>query len=267
MDPIDRISVEPSRRCSKGCSFCYNGSDAAGSGSWSPDDLIAFVRDCAASSVRAVSFGGGEPLEWDGIFDVLRALRGDLFRSLTTNGLPLERPGVVEALLDAHPDKVHLSIHAPENGAEVRRVIAWTVRLAAFGLRTGVNLLVRRSRLAEATAAHAALRGARIEPERIVLLPMRGEGGHDTPSPNDVAAVADGPFQSMSCLRGCAKSRRFASIDADRKVAWCSYTVSRAALDEPTYTAMRRGLDGLELIPCSEQLVAVRRSAGASSRV
>lgn len=261
MTEIDRISVEPSRRCSKGCAFCYNGSGPGGGGTWTSDDLRRFLLDCAAASVRAVSFGGGEPLEWEGLYETLAALRGKLFRSLTTSGLPLETPGVLDELRKAQPDKVHLSIHAPENPREVERVITWVLALEASGMKSGVNLLVRHSRLAEARAAHARLRAAGIGPERIVLLPLRAEGGEDTPSPNEVASVAGGPFQSMSCLRGCARSPRFASIDADRRVAWCSYTVTRAPLAEPTWAEFVRALDGLGLVPCSEGLVRLGRRA------
>jgi MoaA/NifB/PqqE/SkfB family radical SAM enzyme len=74
--------------------------------------------------VRAVSFGGGEPLEWPPIFEVLASLRGLLFRSLTTNGLLLDEERTL-ALLAAAPDKVHLSIHFP---ATPRRSIGWRRR-------------------------------------------------------------------------------------------------------------------------------------------
>lgn len=247
---VDRISVEPSRLCTKGCSFCYNGSSATGTGTWSSADLVAFAADCAAHTVRAISFGGGEPLEWPQIFETLDALRGVLFRSLTTNGLPLESAATFDDLVRARPEKVHVSIHAPENRREVVRVIESVTRIASAGIASGVNLLLRRSRLAEAKSAHAALVELGIGPERIVLLPMRGEGATETPSASEVAAIAAGPFQSMSCLRGCARSARFASIDADRRAAWCSYTVSRRPLLEPTYRGLSAALDALDLVPC-----------------
>ena len=259
MEAIDRISVEPSRRCSKACSFCYNGSDAEGDGAWTAPELRAFLLDCAAAGVRAASIGGGEPLEWEGLFDLLGALRGHIFRSLTTNGLPLELPGVFDELVRAGPDKVHLSIHSPENPREVERTIHWAARIHGAGIRSGINLLVRRSRLEASARAVVRLRQAGIGADRVVLLPMRGGGGDDTPLPLEVAALAGGPFQSMSCLRGCAKSPRFVSIAADRTVAWCSYTVTRAPLEAPTHAAMLRALDGLGLVPCSEALVRVRR--------
>ncbi len=243
---IERLSLEPTRRCSKGCSFCYNGSNADGQGDWTADDVIGLARDGAAHGVKALSLGGGEPLEWDGLLPALRALRGVVFRSLTTNGLLLDEARM-GALADAQPDKVHVSIHAPENTHEVERVASAVHALAARGLRSGVNLLVRRSRLPEATAAARALFGSGIARDRIVFLPMRGG---DTPSPDEVAAVAGGPFASMTCLRTCGPSPRFASIAADRTVAWCSYTRTRRPLASLTYGALVAALDGLGLASC-----------------
>lgn len=257
---IERLSIEPSRRCNKGCAFCYNGSGPGGDGSWTREALVAFVRDCAAHGVLAVSFGGGEPLEWPDIFVALDALRGTLFRSLTTNGRPLDDRATFEALVAAAPDKVHVSLHQPR---EVAQVIAWVHRLEAAGLRCGVNVLVRRARLPEVTQAAAQLRAAGIANDRIVYLPLRGTLA-DTPTPAEVAAVAGAPFQSMSCLRGCARSPRFVSIDADRAAAWCSYTTSRATLIESTYAALVHALDGLDLQPCWEQMPRLAQLSGAS---
>lgn len=242
---VDRISVEPSRRCSKGCSFCYNGSNAVADGAWTAGDLVAFARSAAEGGVRAISFGGGEPLEWAPLFDVLRATDGVLARTLTTNGLPLDEH--LDALVAARPEKVHVSIHAPENSREVARVVRQVLTLARRGIPSGVNLLVRRSRLDDATRAARSLHDAGIENDRIVYLPMRGS---DTPSARDVARVAGGPFQSMTCLSACGKSPRFASIDAARRAAWCSYTTTRRALATPTFAALVEALDGLGLAPC-----------------
>ena len=263
MIALDRISVEPSRRCSKGCSFCYNGSGPDGDGAWTPDALVALAKDCAAHGVKAVSFGGGEPLEYEGIHEVLRALEGVMFRSLTTSGLPLLDEGVFEALLASRPDKVHVSIHAPENPREVERVVAQVGALAARGVRSGVNLLVRRSRVEEVRLAAERLHAAGVGNERIVFLPMRGPGD-DAPSDKDVARAAGGRFQSMTCLTGCGKSPRFASIAHDKTAAWCSYTQTRRPLREASWAALVEALGGagvegeLGLKPCGEGLVSLR---------
>ncbi len=72
--------------------------------------MIELVRDCVRHGLRAVSFGGGEPLEHPEVYEILAALEGTIFRSLTTNGLLLEGEAF-DRLVRARPDKVHVSIH------------------------------------------------------------------------------------------------------------------------------------------------------------
>jgi hypothetical protein len=257
---IERISIELSQRCGMGCSFCYSASTPAGETRWTEDEVVRLATDCAAHGTRAVSFGGGEPLEVPWLGSLLARLDGVAFRSVTTNGLPLADRGTLADLVRARPDKVHVSIHAPGSDAEVERVIAQVRTLADLGVASGVNLLVRKSALAEATRARAALDAAGIAASRIVLLPMRG---HDTPTPEEVAAVARGPFQSMTCLVRCGKSPRFCAVGWDRSVAWCSYTRSRAPLQDPTFAALARALEGLDVEPCAGGLTPLRTGRDA----
>src|SRR6185312_2731268 len=130
----ERLSIEVTNRCAKACWFCYNHSQPSGEGRWTPDELVALVLDCSANGVKAVSFGGGEPLEYEPIFEVLGRLRGVLFRSLTTNGLRLEGEAL-DRLVKAAPEKVHVSIHFPERKLEVARVIRQVCELADRGVR------------------------------------------------------------------------------------------------------------------------------------
>jgi sulfatase maturation enzyme AslB (radical SAM superfamily) len=244
---LDRISIEVTNRCSKACWFCYNHSMPEGATQWTADEIVDFVRDCARHGVKAVSFGGGEPLQYDNLFDVLNRLHGVLFRSLTSNGLLLD-DAVMDRLVAARPEKVHLSVHFPERRAEVCRVIEQVNVLVAKGVRTGINLLVARSNLQSAKEAAERIRDAGIGNDRIVYLPMRGQ---DTPTPAEVADVAGGqPFQSMTCLVGCARSPRFASIGWDKTVAWCSYTRSRAPLAALTHAGLQAALENLGLEFC-----------------
>jgi hypothetical protein len=245
---IDRISIELTNRCAKACWFCYNASAPDRPTCWEPGDVVDFATDCARNRVKAVSLGGGEPLEFPGVLDVLVALRGTMFRSLTTNGLLLD----VDALARAAPDKVHVSIHFR---ADTDRVIRQVHELARAGIASGVNLLVRASRLDDAIAAAARVRDAGIGNDRIVYLPMRGD---DTPSPDDLGRVAGGkPFQSTSCVMRCGPSPRFAAISWDRHVAWCSYTRSRHPLAAPTHAALVAAVAGLGLEHCATPRLVV----------
>ncbi|HEX4796703.1 MAG TPA: radical SAM protein [Humisphaera sp.] len=244
--PVERLSIEVTNRCGKACAFCYSHSLPTGNTSWTTDELVAFIEDCARHGVKAVSFGGGEPLEFDGIFNLLHRLRGVLFRSMTTNGLRLT-DDVRDALIAAAPDKVHVSIHFPENEPEVSRVIGQVIELDRSGIRSGINLLVARSKLAAARSAAQRIQAAGIDNRRVVYLPMRGS---DTPTPSEVASIAGGPFQSMSCLAACANSPRFCSVSWDRKVGWCSYTRARRELSALTYNGLQNALNGLGLEFC-----------------
>jgi len=255
---LERISIELTNACQKGCSFCYNQSRPDGGTTWQVGSLVPFIQDCAANGIRAVSFGGGEPLQFAAIFDLLRDLNGKIFRSLTTNGLLLDE-AMVDRLHAARPDKIHISIHFPQSSPEVERVQRQVHQLEAAGIRSGVNLLVARSNLQAASEAAARLRDSGIGNDRIVYLPMRGQ---DTPTPDEMGEVAGSKkFQSMSCLMGCASSPRFCSIGWDRSVAWCSYTRARQTLDELTYAGLLKAIDGLGLIYCGEENAERARSA------
>jgi MoaA/NifB/PqqE/SkfB family radical SAM enzyme len=244
---LERVSIEVTNACSKACWFCYNRSRPEGETRWLPEELIAFATDCATHGIKAVSFGGGEPLQYPALFEVLERLRGVLFRSITTNGLGLAGT-TLDRLVASAPEKVHVSVHFPDRAAEVERVIRQVVALADRGLRSGVNLLVARSNLDAAARAAGALHASGIGNDRIVYLPMRGR---DTPTPDELAAVAGrARFQSMTCLTACARSPRFAAIDWKKTVAWCSYTEARRPLAEPTYRALEAALDGLGLTFC-----------------
>jgi molybdenum cofactor biosynthesis enzyme MoaA len=247
---IQRLSIELTNRCSKKCHFCYNESSSMGQTIWQPDELVNFVVDCAKAGTQAVSFGGGEPLEYVGLFEVLRRLQGVVFRSFTTNGLHLNDE-TLEQVVIAAPDKVHVSIHFPETLPEVQRVTNQVNLLASRGIRSGVNLLVSKSNLAAATEAARMLNEAGIGNDRIVYLPMRGL---DTPSPQQIAQAAGGkPFQSMTCLSACAKSERFCAISWDKQVAWCSYTVARRPLPSLTAAALESTLQDMPLVFCGDQ--------------
>ena len=243
---MERISIELTNQCPKACSFCYNHSQPAGATAWRAHELIDFVSDCAANGIKAVSFGGGEPLVFADLYEVLTALRGKLFRSLTTSGWRLEQ--ALDQLVEAAPDKIHVSIHFPQNLKEVEHVIGLVKLLEGAGLRSGVNFLVDRTQLDDARRAADQIRAAGISNDRVVYLPMRGL---NTPSPKQVGFVAgDQPFQSTSCLSNCARSPRFCSISWDRHVGWCSYTQARARLAELSYAGLIAALENLGLEFC-----------------
>lgn len=242
MSDIKIISIELTNQCDKACWFCYNHSAPSGDTAWTADQLIGFTSDCADHGVEAVSWGGGEPLQFPELLHVVSSLRGKLFQSMTTNGLHLTRDWLDE-LASAGLAKLHLSIHFPERPDEVERVIDQLRMVETAGLRGGINFLVQRSRLAEAEQAAKRLAQSGIGPDQIIYLPMRIS---DTPTPKEMARVAGGRrFQSMSCLTECAVSPRFASIDWKKQAAFCSYTESRRTLGELNHKGLMDSLNGL----------------------
>jgi hypothetical protein len=251
---LELISLEVTNRCGKACPFCYNRSSPSGATRWTSREVIDLARDCAEHGVRTICFGGGEPFEFDGLLEILAALRGVMSRSVTTSGLVLEgdelRP-LPEATLDSLAavavDKIHVSIHTADE-EEVDRSLAQLRQLEARAIRCGVNLLVPGGEHSRQRRAVERLRLAGVGNDRITYLPMRLRS---TPTPEELADVAGRrPFQATSCLLRCAPSPRFCSIGADRSVAWCSYTTSRRSLDGASHAALTAALAELRLEPC-----------------
>lgn len=242
----ERVSIELTQRCQKGCHFCYNESGPSRTTSLDPEDVVHLVRDLAKHGTKAVSFGGGEPLEYDGLEEVFDGVREHVFVSMTTNGLLLDEQWSRISRLD--PKKVHVSIHYPSRDAEVSRVIRQVLHLRTMGIRAGVNFLIRADRVEAAIDAARRVRESGIGNDSIVYLPMRGQ---NTPRPEDVHRVAGSAnFQSMTCLMACGRSPRFSSIDAYGRVAHCSYTSSRRSLESFDAAGLLTALDGLGLEFC-----------------
>lgn len=252
--PLERLSIELTNTCTKGCSFCYNQSNPRGQTLWTLHELTSFIRDCAQHGTRAVSLGGGEPLDFDGLEPLLEALDGVVFRSITTHGLYLKDPERLQRLVDARPDKVHISIHRPEQRTEVERVISQVLSLQSLGISAGINLLVAKDKLEHVRAASKAIFAAGLNTSQLVYLPMRDLGAALTPSPEEIVSAADTyPIQSMSCLLGCAKSPRFCAIGFDKMVSWCSYTSARRPLPSLDAAGLLAALKDLPLTFCGEQ--------------
>ncbi len=239
MKLLDHISIDVTNLCSKKCHFCYNKSFPAGKTCWETEELSSFIEDCASHGVKAVSLGGGEPLEYNGTFEILERLRGMLFRTIITNGLLLYG-AILKNLVTVCPDAVQISIHSPERMEEVNRVIRQVKIFEDYGIKSGINLLVSHSKLACSVMAAKKIRLSGIGNERIVYIPMRF---YDTPSPDEVALVAGGePFQSSRCLIKCNYSPSFCSIKWDKSVSLCSYAENRRKIKYLTYKGLLESL-------------------------
>jgi molybdenum cofactor biosynthesis enzyme MoaA len=121
---IELLSIDLSNYCSKECSFCYNHSRWDGNTIWKPSEVINFASDCINHGVKAVSLRGGEPYE--GMLEVIDTLYTQYYLSVTSNGLSLEKQDILEKLCSHKHDKIHITIHHPDNLQEVKRYIVFT---------------------------------------------------------------------------------------------------------------------------------------------
>ena len=246
---LAQISIDLSNYCSKQCDFCYNHSTKEGNVLWTVEELIPFILDLHKHGIDAVSFGGGEPFEYDGIFELISSLISEMYVSVTSNGLPLEKEEVFSKLLQNKPDKIHLTIHHPENKAEVERVINMVKRIAAEGIKSGVNLLVSDFNLTEAKTVYSELLANGITSDKIILIPRRFTS---EPSPKQLSEIACGkPFQSPACLTGCKQPTEFCSVSWDKKVNWCSYATGKQPIKEFTYNGLMDALNKVQFGCCN----------------
>lgn len=177
-----------------------------------PQNLKEVASDCIKHGVKAVSLGGGEPFEYDGVFEVIDALYSQCYLSVTSNGLPLENSKIWELLCQHKPDKIHLTIHQPNNSEEVSKVEKRLAEIDSIGIKPGLNLLVGADKVEYAKEVYNRLRKL-LKNDQIILVPQRFS---NTPNPKQLASVADGkPFQSPSCLLQCQRPTNFCSVSWD----------------------------------------------------
>ncbi len=246
-DRLELLSIDLSNYCSKECAFCYNHSRREGNTMWKPQEVIAFATDCIAHGVKAVSLGGGEPFEYDGVFDIINDLQKKCYLSVTSNGLPLENIDVWNKLLVAKPDKVHITIHCPQDEKEVARVLGRLPLLQEIGIMPGINLLVGADNIQYARFAYAESLKV-LSPEQIILVPQRFS---NTPSPKQLASVSDGrPFQGPSCLLGCSRPSNFASVSWDKRANSCSFAGGKVALSSLDFAGLQEALRNVVFRTC-----------------
>lgn len=251
---IELLSIDVSNYCSKQCPFCYNHSSRKGNVLWTSGEVISFASDCVSNGVKSVSLGGGEPFEYEGVFDVIDALRKITYLSVTSNGLPLSDSEIWHQLNEHKPDKIHISIHDAGNTAEVDRALDLMKKLSGIGIKPGINLLVPASKVDKCRAVYRRLL-EEITAEQIILIPQKYT---DCPEPEMLSHISGGqPFQSPSCLLGCRRPGNFASVSWDKKVCNCSYAPAKQPLKELTFRGMMDALNKVQWKSCHYSLPRV----------
>ena len=242
MCKIELLSIDLSNYCSKQCTFCYNHSRRDGNTLWEPQEVISFASDCIKHGVKAVSLGGGEPFEYSGVFEVIDALFPKCYLSVTSNGLPLEDDKIWEMLMMHKPDKIHITIHKPDNEEEVIRVERQVQRIASIGIKPGLYLLVGADNIAQTQNVYEQM-SKLLNSDQIILVPQRFS---NTPTSRQLALVSGGkPFQSPSCLLKCQRPINFCSVSWDKKVNSCSFAPNKEPLKSLDYRGL---IEALELV-------------------
>lgn len=214
---------------------------------WKPQEVISFCADCIENGIKAVSLGGGEPFEYEGIFEIIDALYPLCYLSITTNGLPLTHEELWDKLMLHRPDKIHITIHHPNNETEVKRVITEIERLKGTDIKPGVNLLVGADKIEDARSVYHRLTTS-INADQIIVIPQRFS---NTPTPKQLASVAEGkPFQSPSCLLGCKRPTDFVSVSWDKKVNFCSYAPNKERLNSLDFKGLTDALEKIDWKSC-----------------
>lgn len=133
--------------CNLQCQYCYFGTIQTtpapaergigtlthyGTDDATLDDLLRFVTHLTPNSIKRAFLAGGEPLVWNGTFDVARALkRSGAEVVICTNGLPLQATDLVETLFDIGIDAVSVSLDSHDPDANDR----WRTDASGVGWR------------------------------------------------------------------------------------------------------------------------------------
>ena len=151
-------------------------------------------------------------------------------------------------MLTVHkPDKIHITIHQPENEAEVNRVERQVQRIASIGIKPGLNLLVGADKVDAARTVYKKINKL-LDSDQIILVPQQFS---NTPTPKQLASVAGGkPFQSPSCLLKCQRPTNFCSVSWDMKVNSCSFAPNKEPLQSLNYSGLIEALERVRWKSC-----------------
>ena len=248
---IEQLSIDLTNYCTKQCPFCYNLSFKEGSTLWDPQEVINFAVDCINHGVKAISLGGGEPFEYPGIFKIIRALYPLCYLSITSNGLPLDNPEIKKELRQFKPDKIHLSIHYPDNNKEINRIERQIKLIESLDIKPGVNLLISKINIISAQKVYHRLKKIMSE-DQIILVPIRSQ---DIPLPHQLLNITEGkPFQSPLCLLGCRKPENFCSVSWDKKANWCSFAKDKKPLRDLSFKGLIQALSLIQFSSCQNTI-------------
>ena len=213
------IHLEVSGRCQLNCPYCYSRSGTEMPvGEWQ-----ALVKELAPLT-KQFTLGGGEPLLYDGLGDIVETIhRLGLPVSLTTNGLLLsEKRGLVSAL-----DAVSISYHGDLE--VLREGLASLERMGVQRMANFVMLDRDKPRFGEILEACKTFGAA------LVLLSPKHTAEYDKAWFLARALAAPGIQVGLDglALGRCTAGRRFFTVASDGRFMQCSFVRKPWAIGEP----------------------------------
>jgi radical SAM protein with 4Fe4S-binding SPASM domain len=139
----ETVHLAITTRCNCSCPGCYV-PHQEGSPELTVTDWCDLMAQWAQMRVFQIAVGGGEPLLYDGLFEVVACARQHgLVPNLTTNGTLLDKEAVLH-LEEAGVARVNVSWNSPGGADCDREQAAWrALRLLLDStIRVGVNLLI-----------------------------------------------------------------------------------------------------------------------------
>jgi len=219
MPQFDVIHLEVSGRCQLNCPYCYSksGTELA-VGEW-----LALVNKLAPLT-KQFTLGGGEPLLYDGLGDIIETIhRLDLPVSLTTNGLLLSAKRDLVSALDA----VSVSYHG-----DPKMLREGLTLLERIGVQRMVNFIMLdqdKPRFEEILEACRAFEAA------LVLLAPKHTAVYDKAWFLARALAAPGVQVGLDGLAvgRCTAGRKFFTVASDGRFLQCSFVRKPWAIGEP----------------------------------
>ncbi|MBK8257723.1 MAG: radical SAM protein [Polyangiaceae bacterium] len=228
-------------RCNLTCSFCSRDQSAASA--WTVESAFEMLSGLWRRGVLEVAFGGGEPLAFPGLGDLVERLGKEtsLAVHLTTNGTLLTDDSL--ARLRPHLGEIRLSVYDDSPWEDALK------RLARAGGTFGVNVLATKPRLPKLPALLQRL--AELGCNDVAVLRYVGMEVDNHLGPDGEQQLAEILKQSPLRVRlsvcfgdrlalprlfetsDCAAGLDFVTIGSDKTIKACSFQAAAV----PVYTA------------------------------
>ncbi|MCD7936833.1 MAG: radical SAM protein [Tannerellaceae bacterium] len=245
----ESLHIELTSRCPLQCPQCYK---EHGESQLASATLQELIRQADQASVFQIALGGGEPLLYPDLPDVIRAIsnRG-MAVILTTSGVGLTRQRL-DRLMKAGVDHIQVSLNGSteevhsKSRQEYNQACQALVLLAETTLSYGINWVARMDNIDDLPALVRLARKYKVSNinilrykpspgesyQEIALIPEKQQQLLRTiKEVKDIPLKTDSAYSSLLCFlsnhpglfTGCGAGRRFMAIDAKGHFRPCSH--------------------------------------------